>query len=161
MLNSIGLANPGRDRFLAEALPRPRAPATPPGRRPRRRRAIVGMGGVAAGRDALDLIAAGATHVALGTVLFADPEAPARIRRELAAEAAVRGFADPTDARGIAHAAPRSLDERSRVEGEKALELTRNLPLDPQDSGVSIPRRGDEDARAGAGSIARPAHGRP
>ena len=122
---------------------------------------IVGMGGVAAGRDALDLIAAGATHVALGTVLFADPEAPARIRRELAAEAAVRGIADPTDARGIAHAAPRSLDERSRVEGEKALELTRNLPLDPQDSGVSIPRRGDEDARAGAGSIARPAHGRP
>ena len=28
------------------------------------------------GRDALELIACGATHVALGTVLFADPEAP-------------------------------------------------------------------------------------
>ena len=37
---------------------------------------IVGMGGVATGRDALELIAAGATHVALGTVLFADPDAP-------------------------------------------------------------------------------------
>src|SRR5205807_560403 len=42
---------------------------------------IVGMGGVATGRDALELIAAGATHVALGTVLFADPDAPARVRR--------------------------------------------------------------------------------
>jgi NAD(P)H-dependent flavin oxidoreductase YrpB (nitropropane dioxygenase family) len=119
------------------------------------------MGGVATGRDALDLIAAGATHVALGTILFGDPEAPARIRRELAAEAAARGFADPADARGIAHAEPRSLDERSRVERQKALEFRRNLPLDPQDSGASIPRRGDEDAGAGAGSIARPAHGRP
>ena len=35
---------------------------------------IVGMGGVQTGRDALELIACGATHVALGTVLFADPE---------------------------------------------------------------------------------------
>ena len=35
---------------------------------------IVGMGGVATGRDALELIAAGAAHVALGTVLFSDPE---------------------------------------------------------------------------------------
>ena len=88
---------------------------------------IVGMGGVSNGRDTLDLIAAGATHVALGTVLFADPGAPARVRAELAAEAAARGFADPAAARGIAHAeAPeerRSLDERSRVGGEKALEL--------------------------------------
>ena len=88
---------------------------------------IVGMGGVSNGRDTLDLIAAGATHVALGTVLFADPDASARVRAELAAEAAARGFADPAAARGIAHAeAPeerRSLDERSRVGGEKALEL--------------------------------------
>ena len=36
------------------------------------------------GRDALELIACGATHVALGTVLFADPDAPARVRAELA-----------------------------------------------------------------------------
>ena len=84
---------------------------------------IVGMGGVATGRDALDLIAAGAAHVALGTVLFADPDTPARIRRELAAEGAARGFADPSEARGIAHAEPRSLDERSRVRAKKALEF--------------------------------------
>ena len=44
---------------------------------------IVGMGGVLNGRDAAEFIAAGATAVALGTVLFADPGAPARIRHEL------------------------------------------------------------------------------
>ncbi|HSK14937.1 MAG TPA: hypothetical protein VK915_02080 [Gaiellaceae bacterium] len=64
---------------------------------------IVGMGGVETGRDALDLIAAGASAVAVGTALFADPGAPARIRAELAAEAAGRGFADPLAARGTAH----------------------------------------------------------
>jgi dihydroorotate dehydrogenase (NAD+) catalytic subunit len=62
---------------------------------------IVGMGGVRSGLDALELIAAGASAVALGTVLFGDPEAPVRVRAELAAEAAARGFADPLDARGI------------------------------------------------------------
>ena len=47
---------------------------------------IVGMGGVSSGRDALEMVAAGATHVALGTVLFADPGAPSRVRSELSAE---------------------------------------------------------------------------
>lgn len=64
---------------------------------------IVGMGGVVTGGDALDLIAAGASAVALGTVLFSDPGAPARIRTELDAELALRGLADPGQARGIAH----------------------------------------------------------
>lgn len=50
---------------------------------------IVGMGGVSSGRDALDLVAAGASAVALGTVLFADPDAPGRIRDELARLAGV------------------------------------------------------------------------
>ncbi|HEY5294256.1 MAG TPA: dihydroorotate dehydrogenase catalytic subunit [Gaiellaceae bacterium] len=56
---------------------------------------IVGMGGVATGRDALELIACGATHVALGTVLFADCDAPQRVRDELDDEAARAGFATP------------------------------------------------------------------
>jgi dihydroorotate dehydrogenase (NAD+) catalytic subunit len=63
---------------------------------------IVGMGGVCSGRDALELIACGATHVALGTVLFADPDAPTRVREELAAEARRAGFDQPTDAFGVA-----------------------------------------------------------
>ncbi len=64
---------------------------------------IVGMGGVETGAQALELIAAGASAVALGTVLFADPGAPGRIRRELEDEAARRGFADPFAALGVAH----------------------------------------------------------
>jgi dihydroorotate dehydrogenase (NAD+) catalytic subunit len=45
---------------------------------------IVGMGGVACAQDVVELLACGADHVALGTVLFADPDAPRRIRDELA-----------------------------------------------------------------------------
>jgi dihydroorotate dehydrogenase (NAD+) catalytic subunit len=63
---------------------------------------IVGMGGVSNGRDALELIACGATHVALGTVLFADPGAPVRVRQELEAEAARAGFDRPADAFAVA-----------------------------------------------------------
>ena len=64
---------------------------------------IVGMGGVQTGRDALDLLACGASAVALGTVLFADPGAPDRIRAELASELAARGLTGPEDAVGLAH----------------------------------------------------------
>jgi dihydroorotate dehydrogenase (NAD+) catalytic subunit len=80
---------------------------------------IVGMGGVESGRDALELFAAGASAVGLGTVLFADPSAPARIRAELAAELAALGLSSPAEARGIAHeeALPgrKHLDVKSRV----------------------------------------------
>ncbi len=65
---------------------------------------IVGMGGVSTGRDALEFLAAGAGAVALGTVLFSDPEAPGRVRRELAEELAARGLSRPSDATGLAHA---------------------------------------------------------
>jgi dihydroorotate dehydrogenase (NAD+) catalytic subunit len=61
------------------------------------------MGGVQTGRDAIELIAAGARHVALGTVLFADPDAPVRIRSELHAAAAELGFTSYDDAYAIAH----------------------------------------------------------
>jgi dihydroorotate dehydrogenase (NAD+) catalytic subunit len=63
---------------------------------------IVGMGGVWNGRDALEMIACGATHIALGTVLFADPDAPGRVREELDAEATRAGFDHPVDAFGVA-----------------------------------------------------------
>lgn len=63
---------------------------------------IVGMGGVQSGRDALELIACGAMHVALGTVLFADPDAPARIRAELIEECALAGIERAEDAVGVA-----------------------------------------------------------
>ena len=79
---------------------------------------IVGMGGVSTGRDALELIAAGASAVALGTILFSDPTAPSRIRDELAAELALLGLDSAGQARGVAHAGgvtAVSLDHRSRV----------------------------------------------
>jgi dihydroorotate dehydrogenase (NAD+) catalytic subunit len=65
---------------------------------------IIGMGGVWSGRDALELIAAGATGVALGTVLFTEPNASSRIRGELLAAADAVGLTDPWEATGIAHA---------------------------------------------------------
>jgi len=64
---------------------------------------IVGMGGIRTGRDVLEFVAAGANDVALGTVLFADPEAPQRIRAELAAEVAALGHSEVDELRGIAH----------------------------------------------------------
>jgi dihydroorotate dehydrogenase (NAD+) catalytic subunit len=59
---------------------------------------IVGMGGVERGRHVLELVACGATHVALGTVLFADPDAPSRVREELAREVDSAGFDTLDDA---------------------------------------------------------------
>jgi dihydroorotate dehydrogenase (NAD+) catalytic subunit len=44
---------------------------------------LIGMGGVQSGRDALDLMRAGAQLVAVGTESFRDPAAGARIAREL------------------------------------------------------------------------------
>lgn len=63
---------------------------------------IVGMGGVQSGRDALEFAACGAHDVALGTVLFADPGAPARVRAELATACADAGVAKPEDAGSLA-----------------------------------------------------------
>jgi dihydroorotate dehydrogenase (NAD+) catalytic subunit len=63
---------------------------------------IVGMGGVSTGRDALELAVCGARDVALGTVLFADPGAPRRVRAELAAACEAAGVAKPEDAESLA-----------------------------------------------------------
>ncbi|MBA3788163.1 MAG: dihydroorotate dehydrogenase [Actinobacteria bacterium] len=63
---------------------------------------IVGMGGVRTGLDALELVAVGASSVALGTILFVEPESPVRIRAELDAEAAARNLDNPFAARGLA-----------------------------------------------------------
>jgi len=59
---------------------------------------IVGMGGIQSGRDALEFAACDARDVALGTVLFADPGAPARVRSELAVACVEVGVANPEDA---------------------------------------------------------------
>ncbi len=83
---------------------------------------IVGMGGVATGRHVLELLAAGASDVAVGTALFSDPAAATRIRSELETELATAGFANPDNAVGAAHGAGDStLDQRSRLQVVKPL----------------------------------------
>ena len=76
---------------------------------------IVGMGGVTTGRDAVELVAAGASAVALGTVLFADPGAPGRIRGEIEAELERFRVDSLDDVRGVAHSGGIPLKHRSAV----------------------------------------------
>jgi dihydroorotate dehydrogenase (NAD+) catalytic subunit len=65
---------------------------------------IVGMGGIASGRDALEFVAAGAADIALGTILFSDPVAPGRVRAELEAELGGLVVDGVDNAIGLAHA---------------------------------------------------------
>lgn len=64
---------------------------------------IVGIGGVLTGLDALQLVAAGACAVQVGTATFHDPGAPARVLDELRHALAERGLGRFTDAVGRAH----------------------------------------------------------
>jgi dihydroorotate dehydrogenase (NAD+) catalytic subunit len=64
---------------------------------------IIGMGGVMTGRDALELILAGASMVSIGTAMFNDPSACARILRELDDELARRGIERLSEVIGLAH----------------------------------------------------------
>jgi dihydroorotate dehydrogenase (NAD+) catalytic subunit len=64
---------------------------------------VVGMGGIATGRHAADFLAAGASHVAVGTESFRDPAAGRRIGAELEAILAdERGFLPSTAPQGAA-----------------------------------------------------------
>ena len=51
---------------------------------------IVGMGGIGSGSDARDFVDAGASSIALGTILFADPWAASRVRSELSGASAAQ-----------------------------------------------------------------------
>ena len=53
---------------------------------------VLGMGGVSKGGDAAQLMLAGASAVAVGTALFADPFAPIKVRDGLEAIAARQGL---------------------------------------------------------------------
>ena len=61
---------------------------------------VVGSGGIASGRDALEFVAAGATAVQVGTATFSEPGAAARIVTEMRAWLAAHGIADVNDLRG-------------------------------------------------------------
>ena len=64
---------------------------------------IIGMGGVRTGRDAFELILAGASMVSVGTVIFHDPSACDRILRELGDEIGRHGLDRLGDVIGLAH----------------------------------------------------------
>jgi dihydroorotate dehydrogenase (NAD+) catalytic subunit len=64
---------------------------------------VVGVGGILSGLDALQFVLAGASAVQVGTGIFHDPGAPARVLAELAGALHARGFARAGDAVGLAH----------------------------------------------------------
>ena len=65
---------------------------------------IIGVGGVMHGRDAVELLMAGADAVQVGTATFRDPRAPWRVLDELAAWCAAHGVRSVRSLRGVAHA---------------------------------------------------------
>ncbi len=64
---------------------------------------IIGVGGVRTGRDALELGAAGADAIQVGTATFNDPTAPARVLDELTDLLVARGYAAFRDVVAAAH----------------------------------------------------------
>jgi dihydroorotate dehydrogenase (NAD+) catalytic subunit len=64
---------------------------------------ILGMGGVSSGKDAFELILAGASGVSIGTASFGDPSAVYRIQNELREILTTKGFASVKEAVGYAH----------------------------------------------------------
>jgi dihydroorotate dehydrogenase (NAD+) catalytic subunit len=64
---------------------------------------ILGMGGVSSGRDALELILAGASGVSIGTASFGNPHAAVEIQSELRELLIAKGFSSLRSAIGFAH----------------------------------------------------------
>ena len=58
---------------------------------------VIGSGGMASGRDALEFMAAGATAVQVGTATFVEPEAATRVLDEMRAWLGSHGYAKVTD----------------------------------------------------------------
>ena len=66
---------------------------------------IIGMGGVASGKDALELVLAGASAISVGTATFGNPTAVIKVKEELKSLLVERGFEKFSDAVGFAHRA--------------------------------------------------------
>ena len=64
---------------------------------------IIGMGGVDNGRDAIEMMMAGAAAVGIGTANFRDPMVAVHANEALAAETARRGFASVRSLTGLAN----------------------------------------------------------
>lgn len=64
---------------------------------------ILGMGGVVTGRDALELVFAGASGVSIGTATFGNPTAAIKVKEELRDLLVDRGYSSFESAIGAAH----------------------------------------------------------
>lgn len=64
---------------------------------------ILGMGGVTSGRDALELVFAGACGISIGTATFGNPSAAMKVKQELLSLLKERGFNSFQEAVGAAH----------------------------------------------------------
>ena len=93
---------------------------------------ILGMGGIRTGLDALQFVLAGASAVSVGTAVFNDPSAVARVSRELHLALGERGFERLTDAVGHAH----------RVDG---------VVTEPPADGVLVSQVGDGESAGAEG----------
>ena len=125
---------------------------------------IVGVGGIRTGRDALEFVAAGASALALGTVLFSDPSAAVRVRAELGAELAALSVASLGNACGLAHrdTPPWALNSRLEVEScglygtsKNTCKSPKTMQLDRAPEGAIFRRHGREDPSSGSRAIPR------
>jgi len=64
---------------------------------------IIGVGGVARGVDAIELMMAGASAIQVGTASFADPRSVARVLKEIEAWCAERGVGSVRELIGVVH----------------------------------------------------------
>jgi dihydroorotate dehydrogenase (NAD+) catalytic subunit len=80
---------------------------------------VLGSGGIASGKDALEFLAAGATAVQVGTATFAEPEAATRVLREMREWLGAHGHASVTELIG-AFRAPHAQEPAQEPHPEEA-----------------------------------------
>ena len=88
--------------------------------------AIVGVGGVSRGEDAIALLQAGANAVQVGTATFADPRAPARVLDELERWCTIRGVRTVEELVAAAH-------QQTRAQGGAVAPPISTGPIAPAD----------------------------
>ncbi len=121
---------------------------------------IIGVGGIRGGSDALQLLAAGASAVQVGTATFNDPSAALRVRDELAFELGRHGFGAVADVVGIAHdrVPPRvgtSADPAATGGAEPDPGPTSHAPTDPAATSGTGAGAGEPGTGARAGRTDR------
>lgn len=90
---------------------------------------ILGMGGIRTGQDAFEFLLAGASAVSVGTVVFHDPRALARISAELRVLLAARGFTRLSDVIGMGH-----VMQARHVEAQVARRAAQEEALSPKEA---------------------------